>query len=248
MQILIYTEKEDYFTVIGLLCDEIHHSIEVKEITECQLANAAVSHNTDLIILDDRVYHTLTFECVEMLEKSQIRIMVLLPTKKNIKKYLALNIIDYYVSPLSWEDIDDRIRDEYRHFLILKKMIVHSKQDKLVVKTSNEIFVLPFNDILYLEKSHKETIIHTYEKVYECHDSLKHLLIKLPQSFMRVHSSYIVNFDNAKSIIDVGNRTYHIAFDSYGDYAVMSRKRSEEILDHTLNHYRMSYIEVDKKG
>jgi len=244
----MYTEKDDYLRVMQLLCHDIHHDIEVRRITECQLANEATSRSLSIIIIDDRLYETLTEACLDMLIKSQIRVIVLLSKKINVKRYLPLNLLDYFCSPLIWEDIDECLRNEYRNNLVLKQLGPNfDGSNKLVVKVGTEIVVINFSDILFFEKNHKNTVIHTSEHMYECHENLKHLLVRLPDSFFRVHSSFIVNFNNAKTITDIGNRTYQISFDKNDVYAIMSRKRSEDILEHALNHYRMSFVE-EKRG
>jgi len=244
----MYTEKEDYIKIVKLLCYDIHNDIEVKCITECQLAYEATSNELNVIIIDDRLYDTLTETCMDMLIKSQIRVIVFLTKKNNVKRYLSLNLLDYFQSPLIWEEIDDCLRNEYRNYMMLKHVGPHyDGSSKLVVKTGTEILVINYSDILFFEKYNKNTMIHTNEHVYECHENLKHLLIKLPDYFFRVHSSFIVNFNNAKTITDIGNRTYQISFGKKDAYAIMSRKRSEDILEHALNHYQMSFVE-EKRG
>jgi len=212
------------------------------------LINAAVSYSLDIFIFDDSLYETLSDDCIQLMISNQIKFVVLLRNKMNIKRYLAFNLVDYFVAPLEWDEIDERLREEYRDFLALKKTVGLGLEERLVVKTSSEIHAIQYSDILFLERCKKITRIHTYDKVYRCHDSLKHLLVKLPNEFIRIHSSYIVNFDNANHVMDVGNRTYHILFDDYDKCAIMSRQKSEELLEHTINHYRMSIVEVEKKG
>lgn len=248
MRIYIFTKKTDYFKVVGLLCDEIHREIEVIDITVCQLTDTFDPCNTDIIIIDDRLYDLLSEKSLYVLEKHQVKIVVLLEDKMKIKRYLSLNVIDYFVSPLNWNDVDHRLREAYHDYLALKKRGDHHLSDKLVIKTSNEIFAIHYNDILFLEKNHKVTNIHTRKKIYKCHDSLKCLLVKLPDDFVRIHSSYVVNFRNAKSFMDIGNRTYRVLFDNYHDCAVMSRKKSEELLGFALEYYHMRFIGSSKKG
>lgn len=247
MNVLVYSEKKDYFRGLSLTVTDIHHRIVVKGITNCQLANEATSRSLELIVLDDTLYETLSQACIEMLVKSQVKVIVFLSERKNIKRYLCMNIVDYFTTPISWHGVDERLRIEYRHSLTLNQIGPNFKSAlKLLVKTHAEILVLNFSEILYFERVHKNTRIYTQTKVHECHESLKYLLHKLPDSFVRVHNSYIINFNNAKEIINVGNRTYHVSFENQKSYALVSRKRSEDILDHAINHYRMVYVDEMK--
>lgn len=247
MRIHIYTEKDDYIKVIGLLCDGIHHDIEVCEITECQLANMSLSRHIDLLIFDDRLYSETSKEALKILADQGVRTIVFLMEKKHIDRYMALDLIDYFASPLNWENINSRLRESHHQQMILRNVgDIH--QNKLVIKTANEIYILKHTDIFYIERNQKLTKIHTQRQVYECQESLKKLISRLPESFIRTHSSYIVNFDNAKQVVNVGNKTYHVTFEEVGEFAVLSRKRSEELLDHAINHFRLSFIDGEKKG
>lgn len=242
MKVLLFTQKKDYIKVIGLLCKEIHKSLVVEEISAFQLANIATSHPNSLLILDDRLYHDINKECLEVLIRNKVEVMVLMTSIQSVKRYLNLNIVDYFVSPLDWQAIDMRLRKQYKKHIAIQNLKHEEKQKKIVVKSKTEVFLVPEDDILFFEKRNKEVLIHTYDRIYVCHESLKEIMHHLSENFIRVHSSYIVNFNNAKSVISSGNRKYWIAFENYEDKAHMSRNRAEEILKDAGNHYRLSYI------
>lgn len=248
MKILLFTDKTDYAKVIGLLADEIHKDIDVEVISDCQLVNVALSHPHDLIIIDDKVYDQLNVECFEILSKSQMDTIVFLQKKGNIKSYLALNVVDYFVSPLEWERIDLRLKKQFKRMMMLRNLEHEGEVSfKFVLKNKSEIQLIKYADILCFHKTHKLVKIYTTHGEYVTHDSLKHILTRLPKSFIRVHSSYIVNFSNATSIVDAGNRSFSIEFGDHDLVAMMSRKHAEELMHDTLNHYRLSFIKAPRK-
>lgn len=248
MKILLYTEKEDYVKVLGLIANDIHNDIEVDSITDCQLANVALSHPHDLIVIDDRLYDHLNASCLEVLEKTQMDAIVLLQKKSHIHRYLNLRLVDYFVSPFEWQLIDNCLRKEFRRNQVLGNLEHEGEvPHKYVLKKRTEVNLIDFKDILFFHKVDKMVQVHTEDMCYTTHDSLKHIQTQLPDSFVRVHASYIVNFDHATAIVDEGNRSYHIEFTHYNQIAMMSRKRAEELKHDTLNHYRLSFIEGARK-
>ncbi|QIB28206.1 LytTR family DNA-binding domain-containing protein [Caloranaerobacter azorensis] len=88
---------------------------------------------------------------------------------------------------------------------------------------------IPLNDILFIEKLEKNTIIHTKDKEYLSRHKLNELESKLPEEFLRVHKSYIVNIDKIIKIRNLGNRSFEIRFFNTDKVAFMSRYKFEEL-------------------
>jgi DNA-binding LytR/AlgR family response regulator len=83
--------------------------------------------------------------------------------------------------------------------------------------------------------------------IYETHDSLKHMIESLPNSFLRVHSSYIVNFDHAYKVVETKNKSYFISFKNYDEVAHMSRQKASDILSDPKTHSRLYFIDQKRK-
>ena len=56
------------------------------------------------------------------------------------------------------------------------------------------------NDILYIEKDGKKSIIFTESQKYTTSKNLNSLLSELPKNFLRCHKSYILNSNKVLSI------------------------------------------------
>ena len=54
-------------------------------------------------------------------------------------------------------------------------------------------YPIPIEDISYIESLQKKTWFHTSEKGYHSIYTLKNLSYQLPDNFLRIHRSYIVN-------------------------------------------------------
>lgn len=248
MQILLLTDKRNYVQVVQNIVDELEYEIQVRHVVEQQLLNCLISEHLNLLILDDNLNKPFSKQIMDLLIEKQVGLLVILSKKENIKHYLRLNVLDYFIQPIKWDEVEISLRNACSRMYALMSKREQQNSERLIVKYATEVFAIPYQDILFMEKKDKLVLIHTRNRLFECHDSLKNLLVRLPKEFIRVHSSYIVNFDAAISIENVGNRTYHISFNEYDDFAVMSRKRSEELMDDTINQYRLGIVSSDRKG
>lgn len=77
--------------------------------------------------------------------------------------------------------------------------------DSTFIKSGTEIIQINFNDILYLEGMKDYVMFHLIDTKHIAYYTLKSLIEKLPDEFMRVHQSYIVNINKIEKI-----RDYHI--------------------------------------
>lgn len=122
----------------------------------------------------------------------------------------------------------------------IEKNSVNEKKgiEKIVVKNGNEMLFISVENILYVEKADRNTIIHDENNAYCVQDTLQELEMKLGNNFLRVHKSYIVNKDKIDKIKEVGERTYEIKFLNSHKVAAMSRtgygKFKEELKNRIL--------------
>jgi two-component system LytT family response regulator len=243
MKILVFTEKQDYYKVIRLLADDLSRTVDVELVTECELVNLALSNPHDLIVIDDREYHRLNDGFLEELKINHNEVMVFLQDKSALNKYLQYNVVDYFISPVNWDHVNDRLRECVKKMTRYYRFFKSPKEpQKFLLKRKTDVILLEYDRILFFEKKDKRVLIHTYDQVYESHDSLKSIMAYLPDTFLRVHSSYVVNFNHVHEIIELRNRSYAITFKAYDQIAHMSRHRAAEIMDDAIAHFRLSYI------
>ncbi|MBT2619624.1 MULTISPECIES: LytR/AlgR family response regulator transcription factor [Chryseobacterium] len=68
------------------------------------------------------------------------------------------------------------------------------------IKTDKRLIKLFFNDIIMIKGlGNYVEIFTTYDKKYIYYKTLKDLIESLPDEFMRIHNSYIVNLTNIES-------------------------------------------------
>ena len=80
--------------------------------------------------------------------------------------------------------------------------VVSNKQEKessIFVKSDKRIIKLNFDEIYYIEAYGNYIKINLDEMIISA-QTLSDFLEKLPSSFMRVHKSYVINFEKLKMI------------------------------------------------
>jgi len=139
----------------------------------------------------------------------------------------AVHPYDYILKPMKKDKVNEVISSLASK--IKKRNSVRNNPEKIMIRVKNEIFMMTPDDILFIEKQKKISLIHTGCNVYKTnHQTLSELEDKLGGNFLRVHKSFIANLDKISRIREIGNRSYEIYFNGYDKTALMSRYKFEE--------------------
>lgn len=150
----------------------------------------------------------LIFLDIEFPEKSGIYLANFI---RNIKENYATEIIfisgsdKYFRELLDFQPttfikkpfIDSDIIEAFEIFL--KRLDVSNL--KFIFKSEGHSYLVPYNEILYFESEGKKNIIYYGNKSYSFYGKFSDLNEKIDRdNFIRIHRSYIVNFDKVTSI------------------------------------------------
>ncbi len=108
-----------------------------------------------------------------------------------------LEAIDYLVKPISFE----RFLKAVNKFLALEPGNIElSKEtrdykDYIILKSDKKNYKIRFNHILFIESLDNYIKVHTEDLSIICYESLSFIEKALPNNFLRIHRSYIVNTD-----------------------------------------------------
>jgi two-component system LytT family response regulator len=184
---------------------------EVKEVVECgdgfEGFKAVKEVQPDLIFLDIQMPKINGFEMLEMLDNPPKIIFTTAFDEYAIKAFES-HAIDYLLKPFSKERFDKAIRKAINanstsetKALINELRVQNSTINKIVVKTNNNIRIIPLQEIHYLEAYDDYVKIHTKDSCYLKKQTLTFYENSLPaQNFMRIHRSFLVNTDQITRI------------------------------------------------
>lgn len=116
------------------------------------------------------------------------------------------NVTDYLIKPVSlarFLKAVEKVRERLKLQLDKEQRHSDSNVKELFVTVDRKLIKINFEDILFIEASGDYIFIHTAEKKYLTHSTLKKIEEKLPRSdFAKVHRSYIANLTKITDIQD----------------------------------------------
>lgn len=174
---------------------------------EC--ANAMDAYNllqeepVDLILLDIEMPGMTGLELTKNLGNKRPVIIFTTSKKEYAAEAFELNVADYIVKPVTPARFFQAV-DKARDILNSNKEEVKFSDEEFVfIRDSNIVRRLKLDDILFAEAMGDYVKLHTPQKFFAIHTTLKAVEEKLPASrFFRVHRSYIVAVNKIDTIQD----------------------------------------------
>ncbi|MCL7748596.1 LytR/AlgR family response regulator transcription factor [Halalkalibacter alkaliphilus] len=140
-----------------------------------------------------------------------------------------VSAVDYIVKPIKRERLFTALeRAEtrlYQNRITIEKG--HANKD-LMIKRNNQITFLSPEEILFIEKSNRKSIIHTEHYKYQTNEPLVSYEYLLDSRFMIAHRSYIINLDHLTKVETVG-QMYKAYFKNYPETARISKHKLVEL-------------------
>lgn len=179
---------------------------------------AIMEHKPDLVFLDIQMPKISGFEMLELLEDAPAVIFTTAFDEFALKAFDA-HAIDYLLKPFSKERFDKAIEKwmnnksskDQTHQLIqgLDDNVVN--ENRIVVKTGNNIKIIPTQELNYIEAYDDYVKIHVGEHCYIKKKTMSHYEKTLDEKqFVRIHRSFIVNINQITKIESL-DRESHLA-------------------------------------
>lgn len=198
------------------------HVAQLQVLGECASAieayNLLQKEKVDLLLLDIEMPGMSGLELTRNLGSKGPVIIFTTVKKDYAAEAFELNVADYLIKPVSPARFLQAI-DKARELCAgSQRELQGSDRDSVFIRDSGVLKRIQLSDILFLEAMGDYVKLHTPQKFYAIHTTLKAVEEKLPARFMRVHRSYIVALDKISSIADgtllVGQHSVPVA-DAY---------------------------------
>ncbi len=194
----------------------------IKIIDECTNGfdgiKSITKNNPDLVFLDIQMPKLTGFEMLELLDEVPNIIFTTAFDEYALKAF-EVNAVDYLLKPFSrerfsnaLEKVTDKI--EYSNAVLPQQNSYKNlaktdeKLNRIVVKKNNNIVIIPTDSVKYIEAQDDYVKIVTHDGSYLKQNRMKYYEEHLPDSFVRVHRSYIVNFNEIKEIALIEKDTH----------------------------------------
>lgn len=182
-----------------------------------------IENGTDapqLLFLDIEMPGMTGFEIIDSLSNSP---MVVIMSGKTEYAYSAfeVNVVDFLLKPITYKRFLKSVtKIRSQNTLRSLERSKARNDDNLFIRKRNKLHKVRYSDIIYIQSKSEYINIVTAEDQFLRYGAIKEIIQALPNVFVRVHRSYIVNIDHVKMIsakrLDMGIGHIPVS-DSYVD-------------------------------
>ena len=202
MNCLIVDDNSIARTTLKQLASRINDLTVAGECTDAVEAYNFLQEKTvDLLLLDIEMPGMNGIELTRSLQGQRPLIIFTTSKKDYAIEAFELNVVDYLVKPVAPARFIQAI-DKARTILESRADEMKINNDEFIfIRDSNVVKRLSLDDVLYVEAMGDYVKLHTPQKFYAIHTTLRAVEQRLPpERFLRVHRSYMVAIDKIDTI------------------------------------------------
>jgi len=228
--------------VMLLLCSILSKLEGALVIGTAENANDAITlikeHNPDLAFLDIELPDMKGIDLAEKLRdiKPDMAIVFITAHQEYSLDAFKLYASDYILKPIDEERVKSTFLRIYKMLEISKKSNTSSytKPSRISINLGDERIFIKLNEIFYIERSGRHTIISCTNGKYKTRQTLQEMEKHLGKMFFRSHKSFIINTDRIEKIVSFPNSSYYeVKFNDCEDKALLSRDRMSELMKYS---------------
>lgn len=163
---------------------------------------AIVEERPELIFLDIDMPDGTGFDLLERIDDINLKVIFTTAHEKYAHQAFKVSAIDYLLKPVDLNDLIQAIRkveerQESTSLSDLVKLVKSPKNAKIMVSSAEEVRLVNTAEIICIkaDRNYSELVLESGDKITTT-QNLSKLESRLDQpQFLRVHKSYIVNFD-----------------------------------------------------
>ena len=178
----------------------------VKIIGETGYVNEALDLITTkkpaLVFIDIELEDGTGFDLLKQLENIDFKIIFTTAYDQYAINAFKFSAIDYLLKPIDPTELQNAVKraistikneKEHQELLEVLKNNIEKKEQKIVLKTSEQRFVIPLKDIIRLEADGAYTLFITTNQKIIISKNLKYYQDLLNDDFVRCHQSHLIN-------------------------------------------------------
>ena len=147
------------------------------------------SHPVDLMFMDIQMPGEKGTTFLRSLENKPLAIMTTAYSDYALEGY-ELEVVDYLVKPISFERFMKATEKAYSRFKSNSALVEPSY---IYLKADHKVHKVDVAEIIYIEGAREYVIFHLVSGKIMSLEALKNLEETLPEYFIRIHKSFIVN-------------------------------------------------------
>jgi two-component system, LytTR family, response regulator len=159
------------------------------------------SDKADLLFLDIQMPGLSGMELASFLHKEQRIIFTTAYANYALEGY-EYNAVDYLLKPITFKRFAQAVNKAMLTFPVVHTVSPVEENDYIFIKSGKEIIKLAYHQILFIEALKEYVNIVLPDGKVLAYKRMKDLEEQLPDNFLRIHNSYIVNIDHLEKIVD----------------------------------------------
>ncbi|MFT3918986.1 LytR/AlgR family response regulator transcription factor [Cloacibacterium sp.] len=210
MKAIIIDDEKQARVSLSLLLKEYCPEIEI--CADCENLPEGVKtirkYKPDVVFLDIEMPGHSGLELLDFFDEKEIGFSIIFTTAYNEYAVQAfkLSALDYLLKPIVPEDLTNAIsklrKQKKDQFSIFSENILQEIPEKIAIPSGNDLILLNISEISHIkgEGAYSEVVM-TNKTKYLVSRNLKNFedVLYNDKRFIRIHRSYIINFDEAVS-------------------------------------------------
>ncbi|MCX6233138.1 MAG: LytTR family DNA-binding domain-containing protein [Bacteroidetes bacterium] len=197
-------------------------------------------HHPDLVLLDIKMDDGTGFDLLKAMEPVNFKVIFITAYEQFAVKAFKFSALDYLLKPIDPEELTEavnraeQVRQQEFHTQLntLEENLASqsNKNRKIILKTSDNIYLIRVQDISYIESdgSYAFVYLHNGNRILVSRNLKEFEELLIDHGFYRVHKSFLINLTHIARF-EKGEGGYLI-LDNESKVPVASRKR-EELLE-----------------
>ncbi len=189
-------------------------SVDIEIVAETERVNEAVhlinELNPDLVFLDIKLQEGSGFDILERIDRPDFKIIFTTAYNEYAIKAFKVSALDYLLKPIDPVELQTALQKatglidnekEYQSLLSVFKNNEKATDKKIVLKTTENRYIIYQKDIIRLEADGAYTLFITKNQNIIASKNIKYYQDLLDENmFMRCHQSHLVNYKQVKSV------------------------------------------------
>lgn len=209
-----------------------HYHVVAETASGEELLQLVLQEQPDIVLVDISMPGLDGMEAVKICKQLLPSVQVIFITGYDEFAVEAFEVsaTDYIVKPIERTRLFYALEKARKLIDMAKRWATPAKQPskRLGIRSKNAIVLLPMEDILFVEKESRKTVIHTVNEQYETTETLNEIEKELDDDFFKTHRSYIINLKKVVKITQVGE-TYLAHFLNSEKVAYISKLKFHEV-------------------
>jgi DNA-binding LytR/AlgR family response regulator len=204
MNVLIVDDNKIARTTMKQLASQVKDMVVLDECDNAmEVYNLLQELPVNLVFLDIEMDGMTGLELTKNLGNKKPVIIFISSKKEYAVEAFELNVADYIVKPVTLSRFLQAVDRARELIQSITQKVKFDKEEFIFIRDSNIIRRLKLEDILFIEAMGDYVKVHTLQKFFAIHTTLKAVEDRLPASkFIRVHRSYIVALNKIDSMQD----------------------------------------------